>query len=668
MRASCAEVTKSDSNPLKALIPIMRSILLLAIFLFCASPAALAEETIEQRLVISVERIWDRAGHSAFTDLVRFQDHLYCTFREGTGHIPGQNGVIRVIRSADGMNWESVALLEEPHIDLRDPKISITPDHRLMLNMGASEYHGSKRVGIESRVAFSDVKGIRFSHPQKAMLPEKILTGFDWLWRVTWHEGWAWGCVQQVPPGKDRSLHLVRSRDGIHFEQVTQLGVDHPTETTLRFQKDSTMLAMIRRTGNSPNGWIGLSKPPYTDWKFQETNKRFGGPNLLQLPEGSWLAGSRGYGGKSSRMELWGFDPKANTFQDILALPSGGDTSYPGFVVEEKQNRVWVSYYSSHEGKAAIYLATLRLDALVKNDEQTSQVSKANYDVALIKSARKTSKYTVTTPPASMKLPDFYRKYVDASGYPIVSSGQVNDYALKEAAYLVDLMLAKRPDVRKAMVESGSRLIVVGYKEFTTDIPEYTRLKPKDYWDVRARGLGGSRTDPVCSCGEENLLAYEGDPYRAENILIHEFAHNIHLRGMVRVDKTFDERLKKAYDAAMANGLWAGVYASTNHHEYFAEGVQSWFNNNRPPDHDHNHVDTRKELREYDPGLAALCEEVFGDTKLVYTKPTTRLTGHLVGYNPKTAPKFQWPEHLQKQRQEIRKKAEARRAKANRKP
>ncbi|MCA9070173.1 MAG: hypothetical protein KDA84_14670, partial [Planctomycetaceae bacterium] len=206
----------------------MRYILFVSLSLSFPWPVALAEETVEQRLVISVERIWDRAAHSAFTDLIRFQEHLYCTFREGTGHIPGQNGVIRVIRSADGMNWESVALLEEPHIDLRDPKISITPDHRLMLNMGASEYHGSKRVGIESRVAFSDDKGLHFTLPQKAVLPEKILTGFDWLWRVTWHEGHAWGCVQQVPPDKDRALHLVRSRDGIHYEHVTQLGVDHP--------------------------------------------------------------------------------------------------------------------------------------------------------------------------------------------------------------------------------------------------------------------------------------------------------------------------------------------------------------------------------------------------------------------------------------------------------
>ncbi len=276
-------------------------------------------------------------------------------------------------------------------------------------------------------------------------------------------------------------------------------------------------------------------------------------------------------------------------------------------------------------------------------------------------------KYVVTKPPAEMKVPDFYEKYVDASGYPVVSSGKVNDYALKEAAYLIDLMLAKRPDVRKAMVKSGSRLIVMAHDEYTSDVPEHSHLQPNEWWDARARGLGGSRTDPVCSCGEENLLAFEGDPYSTENILIHEFAHNIHLRGMVRVDPAFDERLKRAYDNAMKAGLWKGVYASSNKNEYFAEGVQSWFDNNRQPDHDHNHVDTRRELKEYDPALAELCEEVFGETELKYTKPQSRLTGHLEGYDPKTAPKFVWPERLLKVKEEIRAKARERNRKANEK-
>jgi hypothetical protein len=271
----------------------------------------------------------------------------------------------------------------------------------------------------------------------------------------------------------------------------------------------------------------------------------------------------------------------------------------------------------------------------------------------------------ITAPPTELKLDAHYKKYLSAHGYPIVASEKVNDYALKEAAFLVDMMLAKRPDVREAMIKSGSRLIIMAHDEFTTDVPEHSRLMPKDWCDARARGLGGSQTDPVCSCGEENLLCFAGDPYSTENILIHEFAHNIHLRGMVNVDSTFDARVKKAYDAAMAAGLWKGKYGSTNHHEYFAEGVQSWFDNNRESDHDHNHVNTRKELVEYDPGLAELCREVFGDTELVYTKPATR---HLAGYDPDAAPKFEWPARLKQVKEDIRNEAKKRSDDATKKP
>jgi Mlc titration factor MtfA (ptsG expression regulator) len=276
-------------------------------------------------------------------------------------------------------------------------------------------------------------------------------------------------------------------------------------------------------------------------------------------------------------------------------------------------------------------------------------------------------------PGAQDGVPTFYTQRASAGGFPIVASAKVSPYALKEAVYLVDLMLAKRPDVRTAMIASGSRLCILAYNEFTTDQPEFANLEPekgfeavsaKEYWDARARGLGGSETDPFCSCAEENLLAYDGDPYDTENILIHEFAHNIHLRGLSNVDPTFDPRLKAAFDAAMKAGLWKGAYASSNHHEYWAEGVQSWFDNNRENDAQHNHVNTRAELIAYDPKLAALCREVFGDTELKYTKPQTRLTGHLAGYDPAQAPKFVWPDRLLKARglikqQQVQKHQEA---------
>jgi hypothetical protein len=266
-------------------------------------------------------------------------------------------------------------------------------------------------------------------------------------------------------------------------------------------------------------------------------------------------------------------------------------------------------------------------------------------------------------------VPPFYTRRIDAGGGPIVGSARVSPFALREAAHIVNLMLVNRPDVREAMIRSGSRLCVMSWNEFTTDLPEFARLagsekegfrglSERDYWDARARGLGGSATDPLCSCAEENLLGYAGDPYSTECILIHEFAHNIHLRGMANIDPTFDARLRRTYDAAMQNGLWRGTYASTNHHEYFAEGVQSWFDNNRHDDHDHNHVHLRVQLMEYDPGLAALCREVFGDTVIRNSKPATRLAGHMAGYDPSSAPAFEWP------RRRIQQAARARDARA----
>jgi len=273
-------------------------------------------------------------------------------------------------------------------------------------------------------------------------------------------------------------------------------------------------------------------------------------------------------------------------------------------------------------------------------------------------------------------VPTFYTQSVSANGFPIVASAKVNPYALKEAAFLVNMMLAKRPDVREAMIKSGARLCIMAYNEFTTDLPEFIRLSEekvpgfegvsaKDYWDARARGLGGSETDPYCSVGEENLLVYPGNPFDKECILIHEFAHNIHLRGMVNVDPTFDTRVKATYATAMKAGLWKGKYASVNHHEYFAVGAAAWFGHNRFNDFDHNHVHLRSQLVEYDPGLAALCREVFGDAAPPYTKPATRLTGHLAGYDPATAPTFGWPERLKQAKADIRAKAVARDKTAN---
>ena len=149
--------------------------------------------------------------------------------------------------------------------------------------------------------------------------------------------------------------------------------------------------------------------------------------------------------------------------------------------------------------------------------------------------------------PRLLGLSPFYTKYVSAHGLPVVGSAQVSDYALKEAAYLVDAMLAHRPDVRDAMIKNKVRCAVMAYNERTTDIPEHSDLTPKNYWNVRARGLGATSIRPAVSGAEENLLNYPGDPYSTENILIHEFGHAIHEMGLNTADPTFDGRLRQAY-------------------------------------------------------------------------------------------------------------------------
>jgi len=247
----------------------------------------------------------------------------------------------------------------------------------------------------------------------------------------------------------------------------------------------------------------------------------------------------------------------------------------------------------------------------------------------------------------SLGLTAFYQQHVDAGGLVIVGSKQVQPAALLEASYLVDRMLEGRDDLRKAIAAEKIRVTVMATNEFTTDVPEHADLKPKDHWNRRARGLGATAERPSVSCGEENLLLLSGDPYQGENILIHEFAHTIHEIGLANIDPTFDARLRAAFAQAQERGLWKNAYALTNHQEYWAEGVQSWFDCNRSPDRVHNQIRTRDALKKYDPELARLVAEVFGEQSWRYTTPRQRTDAiHLASVDWDKLPRFEWPAEL----------------------
>lgn len=221
--------------------------------------------------------------------------------------------------------------------------------------------------------------------------------------------------------------------------------------------------------------------------------------------------------------------------------------------------------------------------------------------------------------PSGITIDDVYAQYCTVSGLAIVASDDVPASALQHARTLVAAMLENvDPDAIDAIVDADVRIGVIGEHQVTTDLPEHADLNeafPGTDWDAETRGVGATIARPLTSAAEENLLCYPGDSYAGESILIHEFAHTVHELGIASVDAPFDARLEDAYEGAIADGKWDATYAAVNELEYWAEGVQSYFDANgsaERPDGIHNHVDTRSELETYDPDLYVLIDEVFG--------------------------------------------------------
>lgn len=304
----------------------------------------------------SVKKIWNYAEHNALTDLIYYHNRWYCTFRESNQHVFGTDGIIRILVSDDGERWNALSVIEQKGIDLRDPKLSITPDERLMLLVGGTKYRNDKAVTRQTRVLFS-------SDGEEWTLPQKICKPLDWLWRVTWNEGVAWG-VSYIPNKEKWRVILYSSTNGLDWKEVVEWVVPGaPNETTLRFLDDGTMVALVRRNFNEDGlAWIGTSQSPYQDWKWKQTSHHLGGPNFIILPDGQLWAS-----GRLVERTPYGYFEKtalcAMTLEKItpaLLLPSGGiDCSYPGMAYQNGE--LWISYYSSHEGRTLVYLAKVQL-------------------------------------------------------------------------------------------------------------------------------------------------------------------------------------------------------------------------------------------------------------------------------------------------------------------
>ena len=300
--------------------------------------------------LVSVKKIWDAAPHNAFTDLIRFHGEWLCVFREGQNHV-SRDGALRVIASKDGDTWTTAALITSTNADLRDAKITTTPDGQLMLS-GAGALHQPAPFKHRSMAWFSK-DGRQWTEPVH------IGDSNQWLWRTTWHGQKAYS-VGYDTAGKNFT-RLYESQDGRAFRPLVPTLFDegYSNEATLLFSPDGTALCLLRRDQEPPSGKLGMAPPPYTHWIWKDLGVKIGGPNFLRLPDGRLAAAVRLYDGKVRTSLCW-LDADAGKLTEFLKLPSGGDCSYAGLAWHERL--LWVSYYSSHEGRTSIYLAMVKLD------------------------------------------------------------------------------------------------------------------------------------------------------------------------------------------------------------------------------------------------------------------------------------------------------------------
>ena len=237
----------------------------------------------------------------------------------------------------------------------------------------------------------------------------------------------------------------------------------------------------------------------------------------------------------------------------------------------------------------------------------------------------------ISAPPASLGLDPFYSKFCSVRGIPLISASVVPDAALKQAWNTLDNMLKDvSPNVIQKMVANKTRVGIIGAKQNLTDMPEYKNLDTQFplpggiSWNDRARGLSATPNIPLSTGAEENILCYAVDRYKGEDILLHEFAHTVLIMGVEFSDAGFRGRLNTAYQAALVKGLWKNTYASETLDEYWAEGVQDYFGTNLeaiPPNGIHNEINTRAELKAYDPTLHDMIAEIFGVREFTPTCP-----------------------------------------------
>jgi len=307
-----------------------------------------------------LKKIGNKAEHNAFVDLCDFKQQLFCCYREAENHVSA-DGTIRILTLDTQGNVLLSSRIAIPKTDLRDPKITITPDGNIQLIAYARQTSiNNKTIGRRNLTWVSQT-----GHSWSAA--KEFADRGWWLWRVRWHKNRAYGFAYNR---KQNAIHLFSGnpRRSFHLHQPFALSLHkhkkgYPNESDLIFDNNNAF-ALVRRDADSYSAQLGHSKFPYKKWSWIDLGRYIGGPVMLRLDQNFALVAGRIIKKRQLVTGLLKMNLSNGNLQELLILPSGGDNSYPGLVL--KEDILFVSYYSSHEdNKSCVYLAKVNVDSLV---------------------------------------------------------------------------------------------------------------------------------------------------------------------------------------------------------------------------------------------------------------------------------------------------------------
>ena len=210
-------------------------------------------------------------------------------------------------------------------------------------------------------------------------------------------------------------------------------------------------------------------------------------------------------------------------------------------------------------------------------------------------------------------------------GLDILAADEVESEAIRELAARAYQMLVNRPEYATSIATFPIGARVIGAHQRIMDLPEFEDIyfhHPGTDWRNLGRSFPGTEILPFAAGAEENLLCSTEDRYEGEDMFVRDFAITIRRFAMNIIDESTSTAIEQAYAVAIAEGKYQNTLAEINSEQYWAEGVQSFFDANlednaedREPISSHNHVDTRDELRDYDRALYEIAISVFGETE-----------------------------------------------------